>query len=108
MRPPLLNRLISPTSPAADAATAAFCAAVRSPAVVIPIRCAPNTSCSIGLAIEMTPMPAVTFMHSTPHNSQNCGVFHATFRCTCCAVIIALAEPLAGGVQPAGLQPLGA
>ena len=28
-------------------------------------------------AIEITPMPAVTFMHSTVQISQNCGVFHA-------------------------------
>ena len=32
----------------------------------------------IGEAWPITPMPAVTFMHSTTHSSQNCGVRQAT------------------------------
>ncbi len=30
----------------------------------------------------MTPIPALTFMHSTIHSSQNCGVRHAWLTCT--------------------------
>ena len=37
----------------------------------------PNTSWIIGDAIPITPMPALTLRHSTPHSSQNCGVFQA-------------------------------
>ncbi len=54
---------------------AAFCAAVMLATVSTPSSLAPNMSCSIGLAIDITPMPAVTFRHSTPQISQNCGVF---------------------------------
>jgi hypothetical protein len=36
-----------------------------------------NTSWSIGEAMPMMPMPAVTFMHSTDQISQNCGVLTA-------------------------------
>ncbi len=52
-------------------------------------------------------MPAVTFMHNTPQISQNCGVFHATFRWTWRPVIMPPFEA-AGWVQPAGFQPTGA
>ena len=32
----------------------------------------PKISCSIGEAMPITPMPALTFRHSTPQISQNC------------------------------------
>jgi len=86
-----LNRLIRPTSPAAAATMPAFCSTVSSLPGAAPISLGPNTSCSIGEAIEITPMPAVTFRHSTAQISQNCGVFQARLRCTCALVIIALA-----------------
>ncbi len=55
----------------------------------------------------MMPMPALTLRQSTPQISQNCGVFHAVFRCTWRVVIIAFAVSAAGGVQPAGFHPVG-
>jgi hypothetical protein len=72
-----------------------------------PIRLPPNTSCSIGLAMPITPMPALTFMHSTSHTSQNCGMPQTFFTCTWRCVIMALLVSAAGGVQPAGFQPVG-
>ena len=57
----MLNRLISPTNPAAAAA-------VMWPG---------NISWLIAEAWPSTPMPAVTFRHSTHQISQNCGVFSA-------------------------------
>ena len=48
-------------------------------------------------------MPAVTFRHSTAQISQNCGVFEATFRCTCALVTMPLAV-VVGPFQPAGFQ----
>ena len=56
--------------------------------------------------MPITPMPALTFRHSTTHTSQNCGVPQARFTCTWPCVIIVLACA-AGGVQPAGFQPGG-
>src|SRR5271155_3707779 len=88
MRPSALNKLIRPTRPAAEAAMAAFCAAVILAMVSTPSSLAPNMSCSIGLAIEMTPIPAVTFRHNTPQISQNCGVLQDVSRCTLLRVII--------------------
>ena len=70
-----------------------------------PIRWPPNTSCSIGLAMPITPMPADTFMHSSSHTSQNCGMPQMRFTCTWPRVIIALSATLGDGVQPAGFQP---
>src|SRR5487761_2302109 len=104
-RPRLLNRLIRPTKPAAAATTAAFCAGVMSAAASArPASLPPNTSCSIGLAIEITAMPAVTLRNSTPHTSQNCGVFQARLRCTW-RLVIMLALLVTAGVQPAGRHP---
>ena len=37
---------------------------------------------AIGEAWASTPMPAVTFVQSTIHSSQNCGVFQATSTAT--------------------------
>src|SRR5579863_5565748 len=102
IRPSELNSEMSPTSPAADATNAAFCTVVIAVPGARPSSFGPNTSCSIGLAIAITPMPAVTFVHSTPQISQNCGVFHAWFRCTFCRVIIPFERSLAGGYQPLG------
>src|SRR6185503_20905944 len=62
MRPPMLNRLRRPANPAA------------ADAVTRPLK----ISWIIGDATPSTPMPALTFRHSTAHNSQNCRVFHAT------------------------------
>ena len=50
-------------------------------------------------------MPALTFMHSTSHTSQNCGIPQTFFTCTWRWVIMVL-ELGAGGVQPAGFQPV--
>ena len=61
----------------------------------------------MGLAMPITPMPADTFMHSTTHTSQNWGMPQTFFTCTWRCVIMALAASVAGGVQPAGFQPLG-
>ena len=58
----------------------------------------------IGDAMPSTPMPAVTFRHSTPHSSQNCFVVQATFDRHRRGVRRAVATS-AGGVQPAGVQP---
>ena len=69
--------------PAATTAMAASCAGSSwSNARATPIREPPNTSCSIGEAIPITPMPADTFRHSTIHTSQNCGVRKTFFTCT--------------------------
>lgn len=56
--------------------------------------------------MPITPMPADTFMHSTIHTSQNCGMPHTFFTCTCLVVIMALFVWAAGGVQPSGFQPV--
>ncbi len=50
-------------------------------------------------------MPAETFMHSTSHTSQNCGMPQMRFTWTWPRVIIVLLASTAGGVQPAGFQP---
>ena len=42
----------------------------------------PNTSWIIGEAMPMTPIPALTLRHSTPHRNQNCGVLQAWSTCT--------------------------
>ena len=60
----------------------------------------------MGLAMPITPMPADTFMHSTIQISQNCGILKAFFTCTWRCVIMVLAALMAGGVQPAGFQPV--
>ena len=61
----------------------------------------------MGLAMPITPMPALTFMHSAIHTSQNCGMPQTLFTCTWCCVIMALFACVAGGVQPSGFQLLG-
>src|SRR5580698_74952 len=86
-RPTILNRLINPTKPAAAAG------------VTLPV----NISWIMGEACPNTPMPAVTFIQSTPHNSQNCGVRQATSNSTLAAVTSFFA--CAEGTQPAGFQP---
>ena len=63
-RPPMLNSEISPVKPAATAAEA------------------PKISCSIGDAMPITPMPALTFRHSTAQINQNCFVLCASRKCT--------------------------
>ena len=57
----MLNRLISPTKPAA----------------AVTVTLPGNISWLIAEAWPSTPMPAVTFRHSTHQISQNCGVFSA-------------------------------
>src|SRR5215467_5473269 len=107
IRPPILNSDNRPAKPAATAATATFCSALSALKVTsgAPISEPAKISCSIGDAIPITPMPAETFRHSTHQTNQNCGVLCASFKCTWCCVIIALA--LLGGVQPSGCQPTG-
>ena len=70
-----------------------------------PISEPPKISCSIGDAMPMTPMPALTLRQSTAQISQNCLVLCASRRCTWCWVIIVLVS--LGGVQPSGRQPVG-
>ena len=48
-------------------------------------------------------MPAVTFMHSTTHSSQNCGVRQATSTATCAWVTNGAG--FTGRVHPSGCQP---
>ena len=60
----------------------------------------------IGAAAPIIPIPAETFMHSTNHNNQNCGVLCALLRCTWRVAII-LFVLLTDGFQPAGFQPVG-
>ena len=57
----------------------------------------------MGEATANTPMPAVTFMHRTPHSSQNCGVRHATSTDT--LALVTRRCGVADGVHPAGFQP---
>ena len=47
-------------------------------------------------------MPAVTFMHSTTHSSQNCGVRQAASTAT--LAVVTSCFGCAGAVQPAGFQ----
>jgi hypothetical protein len=52
----------------------------------------------------MTPIPALTLRHNTPHNNQNCGVRMASFTCTCADVtsgFCVIAGP-DGGCHPGG------
>jgi hypothetical protein len=58
------------------AATAAFCSGLSSRKVTSgwPMRAPAKISCSIGDAMPMTPMPALTFRHRTAHTRKNCGV----------------------------------
>src|SRR5207247_797059 len=63
-RPPMLKSEMRPVKPAADAAEA------------------PKISCSIGDAMPITPIPALTFRHSTAQISQNCFVLCASRKCT--------------------------
>src|SRR5574343_896123 len=101
-RPPMLNSDSKPVKPAATVAIAAFCSPLRSlNATSTPLSLPANTSCNIGDAMPIIPIPAVTFRHSTAHTSQNWWVFHATFRCTWLAVIMDFLLG-GGGVQPAG------
>ncbi|MNC88722.1 hypothetical protein D3C83_45710 [compost metagenome] len=102
----MLSRLSKPVNPAAMAAIFTLSASARSDSAPgRSISLPPNTSCSIGDAMPMTPMPALTFMHRTPHNNQNCGVDGARNRCTCRVVI--MLPPPCGACQPAGFQPVG-
>ena len=107
-RPPMLNSDSRPVNAAPIVATAVLPAASRptNGTSGLPISAPPNISCSIGVAIAITPMPAETFMHSTTQISQNCGVLCASRRCTWPWVIMP-AVRLRGGVQPSGLQPAG-
>src|SRR5450830_1904814 len=106
-RPPMLNKLIKPVKPAAIAAIAAFCSIDRSlKPTFTPSRWPPNTSCSIGEEMPITPIPADTFRHNTSHTSQNWGMPQTLLTCTWFCVIMVLLV-VAGGVQPAGFQPLG-
>ena len=107
-RPTMLNRLISAAKPAAMPAIAVSC--VLSSSVNFsgtPIRLPAKISCSIGLAMPITPMPAETFIVSTSQTSQNCGMPQTFFTCTWRCVIMALSVSAGGGVQPAGFQPSG-
>jgi hypothetical protein len=54
--------------------------------------------------MPMTPMPALTLRHSTPHSNQNCGVRIAVFTCTWAEVTSGFSFFTApeAGCQPAG------
>src|ERR1700748_3779034 len=82
----MLNRLNRPTKPAAASG-------VTLPAKIFLI---------MGDATPSTPMPADTFMQSTTHSSQNCGVRQATSTATLAEVTSALG--VAEAIQPAGFQ----
>ena len=99
----MLNRLSSAANAAPIVASCAFCASVEVPErdAGTPISRPPNTSWIIGDAMPITPIPALTLRHSTPHSSQNCGVFHAWSTCTCRVVIIARARIAACSVVSA-------
>jgi hypothetical protein len=84
-RPPMLNSDSRPVKPAATAATAALGSATAAPP---PSRRLPKISCTIGLAMLSTPMPAETFSISASQISQNCGVLCASRRCAWPCVII--------------------
>ena len=65
------------------AATLLSCAASScSKGMFSPSNLPPNTSCSIGEAMPITPMPADTFRHKTSQSSQNCRV------CQACPTVI--------------------
>ena len=96
MRPAMLNSDNSPANAAAIVATRARCSSSSCASRAgMPMSWPPNTSCSIGDAIPMTPMPALTLRHSTPHKSQNCGVRIASFASQCAEVTSALGLRLA-------------
>ena len=66
------------TIPAPIAATLPSCAASScSKEMFSPSNLPPNTSCSIGDAMPITPMPADTLRHNTSQSSQNCRVRQA-------------------------------
>jgi hypothetical protein len=75
-RPPILNSDKRPVTPAAIAATAAFCSGLSSKKVTSgrPISEPAKISCSIGEAMPMTPIPALTLQHRTAQTRKNCGV----------------------------------
>ena len=107
-RPPMLKSDSSAVKPPATAAMAASWVLSSSPYLAgRSISAPPNTSCSRGEAMPITPMPALTFMHSTSHTSQNCGMPQTFFTCTWRCVIMALLVCAGGGVQPSGFQPDG-
>ena len=98
----MLNSDWSPVKPAASVAIAACCAWFNcSNGAFTPISRPPKTSCSMGDAIAMMPMPAVTFRQRTAQTSQNCGVFKASLRPTLRVVI----DGWVFGSQPWGFQP---
>src|SRR5574343_449423 len=82
-RPAILKSESRPVKPAAMAAIEVFCAGLSSlKARSMPINLPANTSCSIGEAMPMMPMPAVTLTQSTVQTNQNWRVFQAWLRCT--------------------------
>ncbi len=87
----MLNSDRSPVKPAAIAAIIVRCSPLSwaNFSSGWPINEPPKISCSIGDAMPITPMPALTFKVSTSQISQNCRVLCASLRCTLCAVIIA-------------------
>lgn len=102
-RPRMLNRLSRPVKPPAMAAIWSFwCVSSASNAAVMPSSVPAKTSCSIGLAIAMTPMPAVTLKNSTNQISQNCGVRNERLSATWFTLISAERRSGGGAVQPAG------
>ena len=107
-RPAILNRLSKAVKPAAALATAAR--SDRSSSAnffATPISDPPKTSCNMGDAMPIMPIPALTFMHSTIHTSQNWGIPQTRLTCTWRRVTIVCA-PFAGcGAQAAGLHPAG-
>ena len=98
----------SPVKPAAIVATMRRCSSLRcvKPISGWPISEPAKISCSIGDAMPITPMPALTLRKSTAQISQNCAVLWASRRWTWPCVIMTLA-PGAGGAQPSGRQPAG-
>ena len=84
-RPPMLKMLSNPANPPPTTADT------------------PNMFCSMSLANPSTPIPALTFMHKTTHNSQNCGVRHA--RSTETLAVVTSFDSVSFGTQPSGFHP---
>ncbi len=94
----MLNNESRPANPAAIAATPFSCAGESAVKATSgwPTSEPPKISCSMGLATSITPMPAETLRHSTPHSSQNCGVRQAALTCTDRVAARALPGPRPG------------
>src|SRR6218665_124853 len=80
--PPILNRLNNAVKPAATPAmTANYPFSNSTNSRGMPMSEPPKPSCNMGEAMPMTPMPALTFMHSTIQSNQNWGIPQTLLTC---------------------------